>query len=94
MNKFVYEMVSLSPYGEDESRGFHVAFHFEDYFLNRRNALSFTDGYIEWLLKEGIAKEAVKCSWKSKSGSMLALWRVSDGPKVEYYGVVRSLILG
>lgn len=87
-------MVALSPCGEDESRGFCVAYHFEDYFLNRKNAISFTDSFIEWLLREGMAKEAVKCSWKSKTGSMLALWRVSDGMKFEYYGVVRNLILG
>lgn len=87
-------MVTLSPYGKDESRGFHVAYHFEDYFLNQKNAISFTDGYIEWLLKEGMAREAVKCSWKSIGGSVLALWRVSDGLKFEYYGVKRNLILG
>ena len=93
MNRFIYEMVTLEPWGEDESRGFHVAYHFEDYFTSRKRALSFTAGYVEWILKEGLAKEAVQCSWRSKSGAMLALWRVFDGLKYEYYGVVRNLIL-
>lgn len=94
MSRFIYEMVSLSAWGNDESRGFHVEYHFEDYFLSRKAAVNFTNGYVEWLLKEGLAKEAVQCSWRSHTGSMLALWRVFDGIKFEYYGVVRNLILG
>ena len=94
MRRYVYEMVTLYPWDENELRSFYVAYHFEDYFMSRKAAEKFLDDYIVWMLREKLAEEAVQVGWTSPSGAMLAKWRTFDGKKTEYYGIVRNMILG
>lgn len=94
MKRYVYEMVTLVPWGEDESRGFRIDYHFEDYFMSRKAAEKFLDDYINFLLDREILVEAVKVGYTSPSGAMLAKWKTFDGKNTEYFGIVRNMILG
>ena len=94
MRRYVYEMVTLNPWDDNELRSYYVAYHFEDYFMSRKAAEKFLDDYIVWMLREKLAVEAVQVDWSSPSGAMLAKWRTFDGVKTEYFGIVRNMILG
>ena len=94
MRRYVYEMVTLYPWDENELSSFYVAYHYEDYFMSSKAAEKFLDDYIVWMLREKLAEEAVLVGWTSPSGAMLAKWKTFDGKKTEYYGIVRSMILG
>ena len=94
MKRYIYEMVTLHSWDKNENGGFHVAYHFEDYFMSRKAAIKFLDDYILWLLKEKMIEEAVQVDWTSATGSMLAKWRTFDGKNTEFYGIVRNMILG
>lgn len=93
MARFIYEMVTLERYGNDDERGFYVAYHFENYFTSRKAAIAFCNGYVLWLLKEKLATEAIEHRWENKFQSECVLWRVYNGKEVEYYGIVRNMIL-
>lgn len=93
MARYIYEMVTFERFGNDDKRGFYVAYHFEDYFTNRKAAIAFCNGYILWLLKEKMATEAIEHRWENKTRSHSVLWRVYMVGKVEYYGIVRNMIL-
>lgn len=87
-------MVTLVPWGEDESRGFRIDYHFEDYFLSRKAAEKFLGDYILWLLEKKLVEEAIQGDWSSPTGAMVAIWKTFDGKNTEYFGIVRNMILG
>lgn len=93
MNKYIYEMVTLSCWGDDASRGFYIDHHFEDYFLSKKKALSFIKGYMEWLVKERLIEYFELYENISATGSMMCKYRTFDGKKFEFYGIVRNIIL-
>lgn len=93
MARYIYEMVTFEPHGNDDERGFYVAYHFEDYFTSRKAAVNFLNDYILWILKEKMATEAIEHRWESKNRSQNVFWRVYMVGKVEYYGIVRNMIL-
>ena len=92
-SRYIYEMVTFERFGEDDERGFYVAHHFEDYFTSRKAAVDFCNGYILWLLKEKMANEAIEHRWENKFHSQCVLWRVYNEKEIEYYGIVRHMIL-
>ncbi len=93
MNKYIYEMVTLSRWGDDSSRGFYIDHHFEDYFLSKKKALSFLYDFIEFLLKEGLIENYELYEYTNKNGSMICKFRTWNGKKYEFFGIVRNKIL-
>lgn len=93
MNKYIYEMVTLSRWEDDDCRGFYIDHHFEDYFLNKKRALSFLNGYMEWLVKERFIEYYEVYEYTSATGSMMCKFRTFDGKISEFYGIVRNIIL-
>lgn len=93
MARFVYEMVTFEPFGNDDERGFHVAYHFENYFTSRKAAVTFCNDYVLWLLKEKMATKAIEHRWENKFQSQIVLYRVDNGEEIEFYGIVRNMIL-
>lgn len=87
-------MVTLVPWDENESRGFRIDYHFEDYFLSRKAAEKFINDYINFLLERKLVEEAIQGDWLSPTGAMVAKWRTFNGKDTEYYGFVRNMILG
>lgn len=92
-HRFIYEMVVFSAWDDSNPNSFHVAYHFEDYFTSRKAAFAFVHGYMLWLCREGLAKEAVEMNWSNATDSQHVMYRVDDGKKVEFYGIVRNIIL-
>lgn len=93
MARYIYEMVTFEPHGNDDERGFYVAYHFEDYFTSRKAAICYCNNYILWLLKKKMASEAIEHRWENKTRSQSVLFRVNNGKEIEYYGIVRNMIL-
>lgn len=93
MKRYIYEMVTFEPFGKDAANGFHVAYHFEDYFASRKAAIKFVAEYMLWATKNEIINEAMEMNWASKTNSMVVCWKTWDGKKVEYYGFTRNMIL-
>lgn len=91
--RYIYEMVTLSAWDNDDPASFYVEYHFEDYFTSRKAAIAFVHDYMKWLLREGMAKKAIEVNLSNEYNSQLVMYRVDDGAKIEYYGIVRNMIL-
>lgn len=91
--RYIYEMVTLSFWDDNNQSSFYVEYHFEDYFTSRKAAIAFVHAYMKWLLQKGMAKKAIEVNLSNEYGTQLVMYRVEDGAKVEYYGIVRNMIL-
>lgn len=93
MARYIYEMVTFARHVNSDERNFFVAYHFEFYFTSRKAAVSFCNNYILWLLKKKMATEAIEHRWENKTRSQSVLFHVNNGKEIEYYGIVRNMIL-
>ncbi len=91
--RYIYEMVTLCAWDDDDPSTFYVDYHYEDYFTSRKAAIAYVHGYIKWLLSKKMAREAVEVNLSNEYGTQLVMYRIKDGAKVEYYGIVRNRIL-
>lgn len=91
--RYIYEMVTLCAWDNNSQAAFYVAYHFEDYFTSRKAAIAYVHDYVKWMLRKGMAKKAVEVNLSKGRGSQLVMYRVEDGAKIEYYGIIRNMIL-
>jgi len=91
--RYIYEMVVLKAWDDKDPDTFYIDYHFEDYFTSRKAAFAFVHGFIRWMLGEKIILKAQLVNLSNKYGTQLAMYRVDDGEKIQYYGIVRNMIL-
>lgn len=86
-------MVTFSKWEAADPVAFQVEYHFEDYFTSRKTAINFTRNYVEWLLKNKKAVEAVEINLTDRYNRELIMYKVQNEKVTEYYGIVRNMIL-
>lgn len=91
--RYIYEMVVLKVWGDKNPDAFYIDYHFEFYFTSRKAAIAFVHGQIKRMLGEKLALKAKLVNLSNKYGTQLAMYRVDDGENIEYYGIVRNMIL-
>lgn len=91
--RYIYEMVTFSAWDDNDPSSFHVEYHFEDYFTSRRAAVAYVHDYMLWLCREGMARDVVEFNWTNVYGSQYVMYRVEGGDWLEFYGIVRNVIL-
>lgn len=92
-SKYIYEMVVFRPYGAVKIEGFFTDYRFEDFFLSKRAAVAWLDGFVSWLRSSGAASEVLPFEWVNHFGFQFVKYRVLSGNDYEYYGIVRHRIL-
>lgn len=93
MKRYIYEMVTFRTWEAADHVTFQVENHFEDYFTSRKAAINFTRNYVEWLLKNKMAVEAVEINLTGRYNRELVMYMVQNEKITEYYGIVRNMIL-
>lgn len=93
MKRYIYEMVTFRAWEAADPVTFQVEYHFEDYFTSRKAAIDFTRHYVEWLLKQKLAVEAVELNMTDRNNCELVMYMVQNEKLTEYYGIKRNMIL-
>lgn len=93
MSKYIYEMVTFGSWEAENPSHFFIEYHFEDFFTSRQSAINYTRKYIDFLLENKIAVEAVELNLNNKSKSQLVLYMVQNEEITEFYGINRNIIL-
>lgn len=93
MKRYIYEMVTFRDWEAADPVTFQVEYHFEDFFTSRKAAIDFTRHYVEWLLKNKFAVEAVKVNFTDRYNNMLVMYMVQNEKETEFYGIKRNMIL-
>lgn len=91
--RYIYEMVVLKAWDDKNPDAFYIDYHLGDYFSSRKAAIAFVHGHIKWMLGEKLALKVKLVNLSDKYGTQLAMYRVDDGEKIEYYGIVRNIII-
>lgn len=91
--RYIYEIVAFTAWDDNDPDDFYVAHHYEEYFSSRKAAIAYCHNKIKWMLGENVAQKAIIVNLSNKYGSQLAIYRVEEGEMIDYYGIVRSMIL-
>ena len=91
--RYIYEMVVLKAWDDKDPVDFYIDYHFENYFTCREAAIAYVHSHIKCMLGKKFMLKAKLVNLSNKYGTPLAMYRVYVGGEIEYYGIVRNMIL-